>query len=169
MKRAIEYLRHHAIALTALAVALLALGSTSYAAFTIDGHQIRNHTIDPVKFDRKFINGSVRAWAVVTSKGRVVAGGGGPHVIATVIPGSFELRWTAGFSRSCATVATIDPDHSPPTTRVMVPGNPAQPVTSGYAVAASTRNHSARGLTFVTTFNQAGQLTPLGFDVLVLC
>ncbi len=81
MTRAIiSYLRHHALAATAFACSILALAGSSYAAFTISGSQIRNHTINPVKLNPKFINGSVRAWAIVAPNGRVIAGAGRPRV-----------------------------------------------------------------------------------------
>jgi hypothetical protein len=73
------------------------------------------------------------------------------------------------FNANCATTATIDGDHSPTTERIPIPGNPSVAVTAGYAVADSSQGASGHGVTFVTTFNQMGQLTPLGFDVAVVC
>jgi hypothetical protein len=174
MTRALSYLANHALPLTALGCALLALGGASYAALTVppgsvNQRAIRNHAIDPVKFDPRFITGSVRAWAVVSSGGRVIAGGGRPHVGSPPIPGSYEIGWGVQFKRNCATVATIDANRSPTTEQIAVPGNPAQRFTAGYAVAASSRSSSGRGVTFVTTFNQQGALTALGFDVTVIC
>jgi hypothetical protein len=97
----------------------------------------------------------------------VLAGGGRPHVGNPPVPGSYEIRWGVRIGARCASVATIDDAHSPTTERIPVPGNPSQPVTAGYAVANTSGG--AHSTTFVTTFNQQGALTPLGFDVAVLC
>ncbi len=55
LSRILKYLGEHALATTALICALAALAGSSYAAFTISGSQIRNHSIDPVKLNPKFI------------------------------------------------------------------------------------------------------------------
>jgi hypothetical protein len=161
MKRLLIHIRRNAVAYVALFVAL---GGTSYAAF-----ELPNHSIDPVKFDPKFINGSVRAWAIVGASGRLIASGGKAHAGAPPIPGSYEVSWGVKFGSNCATTATVDGNHSPTTEHIPIPGNPSVPFTAGYAVADSVRGSSGRGVTFVTTFNQQGQLTPLGFDVSVTC
>lgn len=172
--RILRYLADHALAVIALVCSLLALAGASYAALTVppgsvNERAIKNHVIDPIKFDPRFINGSVRAWAIVGSGGRVIAGGGKPHTGSPPIPGSYEIRWGVKFERNCATSVTIDADHSPTTEDIPIPGNPSQPFTAGYAVTDSSRSSSGRGVTFVNTFNQQGQLTALGFDVTVIC
>jgi hypothetical protein len=162
----VSYLRRHALAATAFVCSILALAGSSYAAFTISGSQIRNHTINPVKLNPKFINGSVRAWAIVAPNGRVIAGAGGPKVTPTfVAPGNYGIRWGVRVAR-CATDVTVDLAISPPTERLSLSGNASQPFTAGYAVAASSGVHNGTG---VQTFNQSGQPTPLGFDVAVIC
>jgi hypothetical protein len=164
--RVVSYLRHHALAAAAFVCSILALAGSSYAAFTISGSQIRNHTINPVKLNQKFINGNVRAWAIVAPNGRVIAGAGGPRVTVTVVaPGNYGIRWGVKVRR-CATETTIDAYASPPTERVAIPGSPSTPFTAGYAVVATSSRHNA---TAIQTFNQQGQPTPLGFDVAVIC
>jgi hypothetical protein len=169
LTRIATHLRHNIVGYVALFVAL---GGTSYAAFSlpansVGGRQIRNHAIDPVKLDPKLITGSVRAWAVVGSAGHVIAGGGRPHIGTPPVPGSYEVRWAVNVGSRCSTVATIDSGHSPTTEQISIPGNPSVAVTAGYAVANTTgRRH---GTTFVSTFNQQGALTPLGFDVAIVC
>jgi len=163
------HLKQHIVGYVALFVAL---GGTSYAAASlppgsVGGAQIRNHSIAAAKLDPSSITGSVRAWAIVGSAGRVLAGGGRPRVGNPPVPGSYEVRWGVRISSRCATVATIDDAHSPTTERIPISGNPSQPVTAGYAVANTTGG--AHSTTFVTTFNQQGALTPLGFDVAVVC
>lgn len=173
MTRLLAYFHHHALALTALVVAILALASASYAAFTINGRQIQNHTIQPVKFDPRFIAGSVRAWAVVAPNGRVIAGRGGPRVSKGSLPGQYTLDWSAYVTHRCATEATIDEIASESTTPLTGPSGTASSV-AGYASAAtfsfySHRVHRRTGRTIVQAFNGQGQPAALGIDVTVLC
>ncbi|MBV9713881.1 MAG: hypothetical protein JOZ64_00760 [Solirubrobacterales bacterium] len=170
MNRILRHIRANAIAYLALFVAL---GGTGYAAYSLPAasvgeRQLKNHSIDPVKFDPKFIAGTVRAWAVVASNGRVVAGGGGPKVSADApYPGAFEVRWGARFPSVCGTTGSIDSSHSPTTEQIPVPGNAAASFSAGYATAYSSGGRPSA--TFVYTYDQRGQLTPLGFDVVVIC
>lgn len=164
--RFVDYLRRHALAAAAFVCSILALAGSSYAAFTISGSQIKNHTINPAKLNPKFINGNVRAWAIVAPNARVIAGAGGPKVSAQLAtPGAYGIRWKVGVAR-CSTDATIDPAVSPPTESVAIAGNPSVPLTAGYATGTTSRAHNE---TAVQTFNQQGQPTPLGFDVAVIC
>jgi hypothetical protein len=163
------HLKHHIVGYVALFVAL---GGTSYAAASlppdsVGGAQFRNHAMTPAKLDPTSTTGSIRAWAIVGSRGHVLAGGGRPRVGNPPVPGSYEVRWGAKVNSRCATVVTINSAHSPTTERIPISGNPSQPVTAGYAVANTTGG--AHSTTFVTTFNQQGALTPLGFDLAVVC
>ncbi|MBV9197192.1 MAG: hypothetical protein JO168_23905 [Solirubrobacterales bacterium] len=171
MNRILRHIRANAIAYLALFVAL---GGTGYAAYSLPAasvgeRQLKNHSIDPVKFDPKFIAGTVRAWAVVASNGRVVAGGGGPRAGTPATTGNYEIRWNQKVNSQCSTIATIDQGRSAATETGSVPGNAHVALTAGYALASSSRGASGKGVSFVTTFDQAGQLTPLGFDLAVIC
>ncbi len=173
MTRVLRHVARNGVAYLALFVAL---GGTSYAAISlapgsVGAAQIRNHVLTPVKFDGRFINGSVRAWAVVGANGRLFGGGGRPHSIQTVTPADYDVSWGVNLHPNCVTVATIDASHSPATERVSIPGNPSLPVPAGYAVASSFTGGSGRrnNVTTVLTFNQQGQLTPLAFDLAVIC
>lgn len=168
--RLLDYLRRHALAATAFACSILALAGSSYAAFTISGSQIRNHTINPVKLNPRFINGNVRAWAIVAPNGRVIAGAGRPRVTPQASdPGGYGIGWGVRVGR-CDTDVSIDYTSSSPTERLPVFGNPSVPFVAGYAVASTVRGSStSRNSTFVQTFNQQGQPSPLGFDVTVIC
>jgi hypothetical protein len=168
--RLVSYLRDHALATAAFVCSILALAGSSYAAFTISGSQIRNHTINPVKLNPKFVNGNVRAWAIVGPNGHVIAGRGRPRVTAQPSdPGGYGIGWGVHVGR-CATDVTVDYASSAPTEKLPLSGNPAVPFAAGYAVASTARASSrARNATFVQTFNQEGQPTPLGFDVAVIC
>jgi len=166
VSRIATYLHQHALAAAAFLCSILALAGSSYAAFTISGSQIRNHTINPVKLNPKYINGNVRAWAIVGPNGKVIAGKGRPRVTVTVVaPGNYGIRWGVQVGR-CATEVTIDSATSRPTERVPSQGNPSQAFTAGYAVAATAGSHNGSG---VQTFDQAGQPTPLGFDIALIC
>ena len=68
-------------------------------------------------------------------------------------------------------IATIDFGHSPATETIPIPGNTTARVTAGYAVAQGVTGGKGRhnNVTSVHTFNQAGQLTSLGFDIAVVC
>src|SRR5947209_19757723 len=75
MNRIFSHLRANAMAYLALFVAL---GGTSYAAFSLPANsvgtcQIRNHSITPIKLDPSKISASVRAWAVIGPGGRLIA------------------------------------------------------------------------------------------------
>jgi hypothetical protein len=179
MNKLIGHLRANVIAYLALFVAL---GGTGYAAITIPRGsvgtaQLRNHAITPVKLG-KGIAGSVRAWAIVTPTGKVIAGGGKPRVLPDASPdGHYAIEWGVAIPRTCATVATVEKRGAlGPTESVPVPPADTEtiPVIAGYVSQAETIGGSARsGNTIPTTdlftFNQAGQLAPLPFDVAVIC
>jgi len=176
--RLIAHFRSNLVGWIALFVAL---GGTGYAAVAIPRNsvgaaQIRNHSIAPVKLNPKFIGGSVRAWAVVTSAGKVTAGSGRPKVsLLPNVPAEYDIQWSVRFPGRCATVANIDGD-SPPTETISVPnasgGSPGtETLAAGYvsSVGSGTARTSKHSGTILTTLNQAGQPTPLSFDVAVIC
>jgi hypothetical protein len=163
--RILRYLADHALALVALICSLLALAGASYAAFTISGSQIRNHTINPSKLNPRFINGNVRAWALVGASGKVMVSAGRPKVTpSSGLPSEYRIRWGVKVAR-CATVASIDGADSRPTEQVTGPGNSSLQLASGYAVASLLH----QGLELVDTYSQAGQPTQLAFNVAVIC
>lgn len=91
--RALNYITHHAIAITALVCSILALAASSYAAFTlpsgsVGAAQIQSHVISAAKLDRSSIAASIRAWVNIqwgtggqlvakASSNRVKVAGGG--------------------------------------------------------------------------------------------
>ena len=172
MTRIANHIRHNLIAYIAL---FLALGGTSYAVSepppnSVGGAQLKNHAIDPVKLDPTYTNGSVTGWAIVGPKGKVLAGGGRPRVFAPVIQANYVVHWGVKLKPNCSAVATIDSGLSESTEVIPLPNTNGStaPFTAGYAVTfnASGRGGSATG---VVTFNQNGQLTPLAFNVMVIC
>ena len=110
-----KHAQRNAVAYIALFVAL---AGSSYAAVSISGTQIRNHTINPVKFNPRFINGNVRAWALVGANGHVMASAGRPRVaLAAGLPSEYRIFWGVKVGH-CATVASVDGADSRPTETV---------------------------------------------------
>ena len=148
MRRAIDYVAHHTIGIGGLVCLLLVgLAGGSYAAFTAGG-------------------GTVRVWARVRPDGHLIAGAGGPKVVEQ-ITGVYVIDWRSPVSGRCATNATVDAGTSRPTESVSTPQLSASFV-AGYA-SAGTSTHRRVRRTLVETFNQNGQATSLGFDVVVVC
>lgn len=171
MTRILHHLRSNLIAYLALFVAL---GGTSYAAASLPAgsvgtRQLRNHSITPIKFGAG-IGGTVRAWAIVSAKAKLIAGNPRPKVGNDAYgPGSYTLIWPHRLPRRCATIASID-GRSSKTESVPVSGVASQPVTAGYASQVGTRPYTkGTSISFLITLNQDGQVTPLAFDVAVIC
>jgi hypothetical protein len=177
MKRLTDHLRANVIGYLALFVAL---GGTGYAALSIPRNsvgtrQLRNGAITPVKLG-KGIAGSVRAWAIVGPDGKVIAGGGRPHVLAPLGRGVYTIDWGVPIPNTCATIATVEKRAAlGPTETVPLPGgNGMVPVIAGFisqveTIGGSDRSGNTTPTTDLLTFNQAGQLAPLPFDVAVIC
>ena len=115
MPNTLTFIRHNAIALLALFVAL---GGTSYAAFnlpagSVGSRQLRNHSITPIKFDAGSIGGFVRYWARIDATGKVIASR--PHAKIVVWyddpTGPYSggvIRWGEPIGASCFSLVTIE-------------------------------------------------------------
>lgn len=163
MNRVIRHLRGNLIAYLALFVAL---GGTSYAAASlpagsVGNRQIRNQSIDPDKFNSRFIHGSVRLWASVNASGRVVGGGRGVKVVPQgSIAGDYLIspahKSAIATPRRCAAIASVD-DRS---------------TTPGFAdaeVSTFPGNKATPWQVIVQTFGSGGIPASLPFDVVVVC
>lgn len=162
MRTAISHLRANAVAYLALFVAL---GGTSYAAVSLPANsvgnrQIRNHSIDPDKFNPKYIRGEIRMWASVSASGRVVAGGRGVKVVPQgSVAGDYlisPVRRRIATPRRCAALVSIDDRSASP----------------GYAeaeVSTFSRASPIRWQVGVQTFDRVGHSVSLPFDVIVVC
>jgi hypothetical protein len=150
----------------------IALGGSSYAALTptVVRQQVPHSSLDRSAQSTQSTTGTVRAWAVVGSKGRVISGGGKPRATLTPTPGDYWVHWGVKLGSGCATVASVDLQYSP---RSMVPlgssTSSAVAVPAGYAVTHSYGGRHSPNQTNVLTFNQSGQPAPLGFDLTVVC
>jgi hypothetical protein len=88
----------------------VAIGGTSYAAVSlpansVGGRQIRNHVIDPVKLNPKYIASSVRAWASVNAQGKIVASSAPAGIVATV--GVDRVTWRMKPTPACNPLVTV--------------------------------------------------------------
>jgi hypothetical protein len=176
MKRLTDHLRANVIGYLALFVAL---GGTGYAAVTIPRNsvgtrQLRNGAVTPVKLG-KGIAGSVRAWAMVAPDGKVIAGGGRPRVLPPIPGGHYTIEWGVPIPKMCATVATVE-KHAAlgPTETITTPSGGMVDVIAGYVsqvetIGGADRSGSTTPTTDLLTFDQAGHLAPLPFDVAVMC
>lgn len=168
--RLIAHLRNNLVGWIALFVAL---GGTGYAAISIPRNsvgaaQIRNRSITPAKFNPKSIGGSVRAWAIIRANATVIASSKKPVVFASVFPGSYVIQWPVMLPRTCTTVATVD-ERSPNQTPIETPAGGTASAAIGYASNVDTETLHRVSKTTLDTFNQAGQPTPMAFDIAVIC
>ncbi|MDQ6745469.1 MAG: hypothetical protein M3Z27_05585 [Actinomycetota bacterium] len=105
--RVLKHLRSNVVAYLALFVAL---GGTSYAAISISGTQLRNHSVDAVKLNPRSISASIRAWAIVVigldgHSANVVAASGRVH--ASAFATGERITWVhRRFARNCMASAT---------------------------------------------------------------
>jgi hypothetical protein len=106
MNRTLKHLRGNAIAYLALFVAL---GGTSYAAFSLPKNsvgtaQLRNGSVTPPKLNHGLIGGYVRAWAVTNNGCQLVASSGGARIAndhpCTSTGGGLNIIWRGRFPRS---------------------------------------------------------------------
>jgi len=151
MTRVLDYLRHHAIALTALTCSFLALAGASYAAF-----ELPNHSIDPAKLNPRYIGGYVRAWVSVNANGRVTASGGGARVLVDLAigPGHYVIDWHPRPTSPCEVSGIVDL---------------ADGLVPGYVTAQTVASRGRGEQSVVQTYNAQGQATALPFDVQLIC
>ena len=115
MLKTLTFIRHNAISLLALFVAL---GGTSYAALTlpagsvgtrqlrngaVTGKKLANGSVTPAKFDGRAIGGSVRHWAHVSQTAHVLGGSKGTRASGGPF---FSVSWGDRFSSRCAALVT---------------------------------------------------------------
>ena len=163
MSRLVGHMRSNAIAYVALFVAL---GGTGYAAVnlpagSVGGRQLRNHVIQPVKFDPRYVGGSVRLWASVSASGKVVAGGRGVNVVPQgSVAGDYLVSPSRGSRiatpRGCEALASVDDSSAAP----------------GFAEAelgVFPHNPDLPWQVVVQTFGRDGMPSDLPFDLIVVC
>lgn len=121
MTRLLAHARHNAIAYLALFVAL---GGTSYAAFSLPANsvgtrQLRNGAVSsnkiakgaitPAKLDSSRISGSIAMWARISVSGKVVASKPRAQVIGwNPTTASGRIGWGQAIPTGCFSLATVD-------------------------------------------------------------
>ncbi len=149
MNRLLRHMRANVVAYVALFVAL---GGSSYAAFSLP-----NHSVDPVKLNPRLIGGYVRAWASVASSGRVTASGGAVRVLVdtSVAPGHYIVDWRPRPTTACQVVGSV--------------GLTGGALAPGSLIASAGASRALGEQSVVQTYNAQGQPTPLTFDVELIC
>jgi hypothetical protein len=163
MRRVLIHARANVVAYLALFVAL---GGTSYAAVSlpagsVGNRQIRNQSIDPDKFNSRYIRGNIRMWASVSASGKVVAGGRGVKVVPQgSLPGDYLIspapKSSIAIPRRCAGMANVD-------------GTSTLPGYANAEVVVGSPRQSPRWQVVVTTYASSGEPVSLPFDVAVIC
>lgn len=161
------FIRHNAIALAAL---FIALGGTSYAAFSLPAgsvgtRQLRNGAVTGRKLARgavtaaslnsKTLAGHIALWAQILADGQVVSSSPRAAVVRYAVSGTERITWSRTVSQRCIALA-----------------NPANvgPLTSA-ATASATGPYPHRHSTdlVISTFSGDGTLTPENVNVIVVC
>jgi hypothetical protein len=166
--KTLTFIRHNAIALLALFVAL---GGTSYAAFSIPAgsvgtKQLRNgavtsrklakHVVSAANLDPKSIAGHIADWAQIRADGHVTSSRP-KATVSTTDPtrGLFHLSWNRSIPSGCIAIA-----------------NPTNVPTVLGAASASVfglgGQNGARSL-LVSTFDASGNNVPENVNVVVIC
>jgi len=131
LNRLLDHIHHSIVGYIALFVTI---GGTGYAAVnlpvaSVGSAQLRNGSIAPVKFNHQFINGNIRAWAVVALNGTIQASAGKPTVTVRGGQGVYNITWRiptsphlrcfavgglTGASGQAAVLANLGFDHQKP-------------------------------------------------------
>jgi hypothetical protein len=162
MNKALSFMRGNAIAIAAL---FIALGGTSYAvvsvpAGSVGSKQLRNGSVTPVKLDSGLIGGSVRAWALVSENGQLLAGHGFTRVSDGVHTGGYDAYLKDQNFKGCGAFASA----------IFTPDTSSSFAGPGYANAELVRRMPNIPYEVgVVTYSAAGQRTPQGFVAEVLC
>jgi hypothetical protein len=163
------------IAYLALACALLALGGAAYAQFrlppgSVGEVNIKNHVIDPVKWDTIYVTGFIRRWATIGANGALLSTspGGQSETIGT---GSYVVTWGDGFAGWCAPLVTVIGGSATrsPTSGATGPTGPAGSSSGDYANARVVTRSGLSTLVAIATYNSAGKPTPAPVSVAVAC
>ncbi|HLY47762.1 MAG TPA: hypothetical protein VKR21_01065 [Solirubrobacteraceae bacterium] len=178
----VEHARRHVIAYMALACGLLSLGGAAYASTKIPNgsvgeRQIKNHVIDPVKWDQAYVTGFVRRWATLSSSGAILSTA--PNGQAERLgPGQYVVTWGDKFAGWCAPIATvIGGSATRPATGTTGPTGPTGATgptgpTAGqgaYAEAKIITRSGESTLVAVATYSSSGAPTDEPVSVGVIC
>jgi hypothetical protein len=127
----------------------------SLPANSVGSRQIQNHSIDPVKFDRRAIGGTVRDWAQVSAQGTITSAN--RHARDNGVPpdGDYVITWGDTFSARCIAIT--------------------EPLATVGLLSATTGFANARivsanpTVVWVETFNAQGKPSPAAFSLAIIC
>jgi hypothetical protein len=183
LRKVVLHARQHVIAYLALSCALLALGGAAYAAVqlppgSVGERQLKNHVIDPVKWDTNYVTGFVRRWATIGANGAILSTSPGGQSTSTGT-GNVVVTWGDAFAGWCAPVATVIGGSAtrPPTgisgptgpTGPSGPTGPTSPGSGAYADAKIFPRSGQSTLVAVATYNSQGQPASAPVSVAVMC
>jgi hypothetical protein len=161
MTRLLNHVRHNAVAYVALFVAL---GGTGYAAIglpagSVGARQLRNGSVMPVKLDRRYMGGYVRAWVSVNAQGHVIASSPGVEAKPSDVgPGLSVVVWHQRPTSRCEVLATL-----------VLPSGVSAPSAPGYVVARVDFFKRSGEVSIVQTFSGQSQPAALPYDLALLC
>lgn len=171
----VEHARRHVIVYLALACGLLSMGGAAYASFRIPNgsvgeRQLKNHVIDPVKWDQAYVTGFIRRWATISPSGGLMstAANGQSERLG---PGQYVVTWGDAFGAWCAPEATvIGGSTTRPATGTTGPtgATGSNGVTPAYAEARLIQRSGQSTLLAVQTFSE-GRPADEPVSVLVAC
>ena len=183
LRKVVLHARQHVISYLALSCALLALGGAAYAAVqlppgSVGERQLKNHVIDPVKWDTNYVTGFVRRWATIGPGGAILSTSPGGQSTSTGT-GNVVVTWGDAFAGWCAPVATVIGGSAtrPPTgisgptgpTGPSGPTGPTSPGSGAYANAKIFPRSGQSTLVAVATYNSQGQPASAPVSVAVVC
>ena len=168
MKHLLPYARHNAIAIVALFVAL---GGTSYAAFSLPANsvgtrQLRNgavtnrklakHSVTAATLDPKSIAGHIADWAQIRADGHVTSSSP-KATVSSMDPtrGIYRASWHRSIQPNCIAMA-----------------NPANvPTVLGQATAETfgPDGPGRNSFVIVQTFDASGNNVPVNVNVVIIC
>lgn len=186
LRKVVLHARRHVIAYLALSCSLLALGGAAYAAIqlppgSVGERQLKNHVIDPVKWDTNYVTGFVRRWATISPTGTLLSTSPGGQSTRTGT-GTAVVTWGDAFAGWCAPVATVIGGSAtrPPTgisgptgpsgpSGPSGPTGPTSPGSGAYADAKIVPRNGLSTLVAVATYNSQGQPASEPVSVAIVC
>jgi hypothetical protein len=160
--RLIRHAHRHSIGYVALVFSLFALAGASYAAIQIPNgsvgeKQLKNHAIDPVKWDPTYVTAFIRRWAHVGPNGKLLNSSPFAQAAAVGGTGSYDVTWGDAFNGNCQPLVTIDS------------GSPSYGTGAGFGNAHVITQQNNATVVNVTTYNLQGQRAAEPFFLAVTC
>jgi hypothetical protein len=158
IKRLIHHANRHSIAYVALVCSLLALAGASYAAIHIPNgsvgeRQLKNKSIDPIKWDPTYVTAFVRRWAHVGSTGHLLNNSALAQAAAIGTTGNYDVTWGDKFNGNCMPLVTVE----------------SSSTSSGFANANLIVQNNNATVVHVATFDQNGNPAAEPFFLGIVC